>query len=129
MTIEPFIKSADIKRSLDFYVNVLDFIVVQAPDPDPSSFMSNYALLAREGCNVHLSAHSSDGAFGCVLYIRVGDIDSLYRKFVDNGLQTEPLTGQPSLRIPPVDQTWGMREFSVTDPDGNKLTFGHSLSV
>jgi len=28
------------------------------------------------------------------------------------------------LTMEPVVQTWGMKEFAVTDPDGNRLTFG-----
>ena len=42
MPIEPFIKCSDIKVSLDFYSNILDFKVAQAPTPDPESFMSMY---------------------------------------------------------------------------------------
>ena len=125
MSIEPFIKCSHISKSLDFYTGVLDFVSVQPPDPDPNSFMSKYALLERQGCLVHLSSHKGDGTFGNVLYVRVDNVDSLYRKFVANGLNTDSSTDYPALRIPPVKQTWGMKEFSVMDPDGNKITFGH----
>ena len=127
MAIEPFIKCSDVSRSLTFYTETLDFRVVQAPDADPTSFMSKYALIERGGCLVHLSSHSGDGVFGNVVYVRVDDIDPLYRKFVANGLNTDAPDEYPSLRIKPVVQTWGMKEFSVTDPDGNKITFGHRI--
>jgi len=127
MAIEPFIKCSDISVSLKFYSGVLDFVVVQPPDPDPASFMSKYSLLERDGCLVHLSSHEGDGAFGNLVYVRVSDIDPLYRKYVGNGLNTHTPAEYPSLRIPPVEQTWGMKEFSVTDPDGNKITFGHQI--
>ncbi len=89
--------------------------------------MSKYSLVERDGCMVHLSSHSGDGAFGNVINVRVDDIDPLYRQFVTNGLNTDAPEEYPSLRIKPVEQSWGMREFSVTDPDGNKITFGHQL--
>jgi len=127
MAIEPCIKCSNISKSLEFYCGILDFIVVQPPDPDPTSFMSKYALLERDNCLVHLSSHKGDGVFGNVVYVRVGDIDPLYRQYVNNGLNTHTAAEYPSLRIPPVEQTWGMKEFSVSDPDGNKITFGHQM--
>jgi len=71
MSIEPFIRCSDIKTSLHFYSQILDFKVIQAPDPDPEAFLSVYAFLEREGSFVHISEHSGDGVFGNVLYIRV----------------------------------------------------------
>lgn len=127
MAIEPFIKCSDIAKSLEFYSGILDFIVVQAPDPDTTSFMSKYSLIERDSCLVHLSSHEGDGVFGNVIYIRVSDIDPLYRHYVNNGLNIHAPNDYPSLRIPPIEQSWGMKEFSVTDPDGNKITFGHQI--
>lgn len=127
MAIEPCIKCSDISKSLNFYTQVLDFVVVQPPDSDPASFMSKYSLLERDGCLVHLSSHEGDGVFGNVVYVRVDDIDPLYHDYVRNGLNVHTPSEYPSLRIPPVEQTWGMKEFSVSDPDGNKMTFGHQM--
>ena len=127
MGIEPCIKCSDVNASLKFYTEVLDFKVVMEPDTDPTSFMSKYSLIEREGCLVHLSSHGADGVFGNIIYVRVKDIDPLYRKFVDNGLNVDIPQEHPSLRIPPIEQSWGMKEFSVSDPDGNKITFGHSI--
>lgn len=127
MGVEPCIKCSDVRTSLKFYTEVLDFKVVLEPDADPNSFMSKYSLIEREGSLVHLSSHGSDGVFGNAVYVRVEDIDPLYRKFLDNGLNVDTPQQFPSLRIPPVEQSWGMREFSVSDPDGNKITFGHSI--
>lgn len=127
MGIEPFIKCSEISESLKFYTNILDFVIVRPPEADPASFMSKYSLIERDGCLVHLSSHSGDGVFGNSIYVRVDDIAPLYRQFVANGLNTDDPDKYPSLRIQPVVQTWGMKEFSVADPDGNKLTFGHQI--
>lgn len=126
MSIEPFIKCSDIQLSLTFYVSVLDFVAIVAPDTDPASFMSLYAYLEREGHGIHLSQHSGDGAYGNVVYVRVDDVDTVYKNLVSRGLDTDG-NNLPGLAIPLTDQTWGMREFSVRDPDNNKLTFGQSM--
>lgn len=123
MSIEPFIKCSQIKASLTFYTETLDFKVAQAPDPDPESFMSMYAFLEREGSFVHLSQHSGDGVFGNVTYVRVENIDATYKTFIENGLKTKDKGG---LTMELVTQTWGMKEFSVKDPDGNRITFGQN---
>jgi uncharacterized glyoxalase superfamily protein PhnB len=110
--------------SLPFYTEVLDFTILRAPDPDPASFMSMYSLLERDGDRVHLSSHAGDGVFGNVIYVQVENIDTLYERFVANGLTVKSKGG---VTIEPVEQTWGMKEFAVTDPDGNRLTFGHPI--
>ena len=123
MSIQPFIKCSQIKESLAFYTETLDFKVRQAPDPDPESFMSMYAFLEREGSFVHLSEHSGDGVFGSVVYVKVEGIEELYDKFVSNGLKVQDKGG---LTMKLVTQTWGMKEFAVADPDGNRIRFGQS---
>lgn len=125
MSIQPFIRCRDIQASLDFYTNKLDFEVLQAPDPDPESFMSMYAFLGRGESGVHLSQHAGDGVFGSVIYVRVSDLDEIYSAFLSNGLKTQEASG---ITMEPVEQTWGMKEFYVADPDGNRIRFGQRIS-
>ncbi len=125
MSIEPFIKCSNIKESLQFYSCLLDFNVIQSPDPSPGSFLSLYAFLERDDSFVHLSEHSGDGVFGNVLYIRVHDIDAIYKGFLNNGLKMQNRAG---ITMKPTIQTWGMKEFSVSDPDGNRITFGQDYA-
>ena len=124
MSIEPFIRCSDITESLDFYTNLLDFTVVQAPDPDPEAFMSMYAYLKREESFVHLSQHAGDGVFGSVIYVQVKNIAAIYNAFLNNGLSIQET---PGISMKLVEQTWGMKEFSVVDPDGNKIRFGQRV--
>ena len=124
MSIEPFIRCSDITESLDFYTNLLDFTVVQAPDPDPEAFMSMYAYLKREESFVHLSQHAGDGVFGNVIYVQVKNIAAIYNAFLNNGLSIQET---PGISMKLVEQTWGMKEFSVVDPDGNKIRFGQRV--
>lgn len=39
MSTEPFIDSSDIKASLKYYPEILDFTIHRGLDPDPNSFM------------------------------------------------------------------------------------------
>lgn len=127
MAIEPFIKCSDIPTSLAFYTQVLDFNVQVAPDPDKNAFMSKYALLRRDDSFVHLSSHEGDGVFGNVIYVRVNNIEKLYKKFVSQGINNEEPDDFPAVIMKLTEQSWGMKEFSIRDPDGNKITFGQQL--
>ena len=124
MSIEPFVKCSDIKDTFEFYTQMLDFSGVQPPNPDPDSFLSMYAYLERDGNGMHLSQHAEDGVYGSVVYVRVKDLDGVYNKFLGNGLKVQELAG---ISMEPVEQTWGMKEFSVVDFDGNRITFGENM--
>jgi hypothetical protein len=52
----------------------------------------------------------------------VDDVDERYMTFCARGLDTTKRPESP-IHTAPVDQTWGLREFAVTDPDGNGLCF------
>jgi len=55
------------------------------------------------------------------VYIRVDNIDELYRHTLENDLQIHP---NGSLQVKP----WGQKEFSMLDPDNNLLTFGQTIN-
>lgn len=124
MSIQPFIRCSDIAVSLHFYTEILDFEVRQPPDPEPDSFMSMYANIKREECVVHLSQHAGDGVYGNVIYAHVDNLDETYKLFLNNGLKIQEISG---ISMEPVEQTWGMKEFYVTDPDGNRIRFGQQI--
>jgi uncharacterized glyoxalase superfamily protein PhnB len=77
---------------------------------------------------MHLSQHAGDGEFGNVIFVRVENVDTLYQQFIENGLNQKSLGENSSISMKPVEQTWGAKEFAVRDPDGNRITFGHSMS-
>ena len=56
-------------------------------------------------------------------YWRVKDADRFYQEFAALRLPSE---GIPRLTAP-VDQPWGMREFTLVDPSGNLVRVGHDL--
>lgn len=124
MCVEPFLRCSNIEVSLNFYTSLLDFVVVQAPDPDPDTFLSMCAYLKRENSFIHLSQHAGDGVYGNVIYVQVSDLNKLYEKFLRNGLEVQ---GRSGITMAPALQTWGMREFYVADPDGNRIRFGQRI--
>lgn len=116
MNIIPIIRCSDINESLNFYTRILDFEVLNREDEFP------YKLLIREGARLDLS--SSDGGIVSIVYIEVENVDMLFAKFLERGLD---ISGCHGVHAGPIDQTWGMREFYVTDSDKNTLRFGHPI--
>jgi catechol 2,3-dioxygenase-like lactoylglutathione lyase family enzyme len=121
MKIVPVIKCADLHRSLRFYTEVLDFQFKWPSNKDLE--MANGVLdLIRDGAEIQLSRHAGDGVFGSVNRVFVDDVDERYATFCARGLDTTRRPDSP-VHTAPIDQTWGLREFAVTDPDGNGLYF------
>lgn len=103
---------ADVARSIDFYVTVLGctecFRVGEPPD---------FAAVEREALVLNLMpAARAPAALGQArLHVMVTGLDALHAEFVARGCAME---------VPPTDFWYGLREFSLRDPDGNRLTFG-----
>ncbi len=123
MKIVPVIKSSDLERSVHFYTGVLDF-EQRWPGNEDRERANGVAHLVRDGAEILLSrhAHAADGVFGSVNRVFVDDVNERYATFRARGLDTTQRPESP-IHTAPVDQTWGLREFAVTDPDGNGLRF------
>jgi len=121
MKIVPVIRCSDLERSLRFYTEVLDF-ERRWPGEEQRERDNGVIDLVRNGAELQLSRHSGDGVFGSVNRVFVDDVDERYVTFRARGLNTTQRPESP-IHMAPVDQTWGLREFAVTDPDGNNLCF------
>jgi catechol 2,3-dioxygenase-like lactoylglutathione lyase family enzyme len=121
MKIVPVIKCHDLKTSVHFYTTVLDF-ERRWPAEEDRETANGVAHLVRDGAELQISRHAGDGVFGSLNRIFVDDVDERYDTFRARGLDTTRRPESP-IHTAPVDQTWGLREFSVTDPDGNGLCF------
>jgi catechol 2,3-dioxygenase-like lactoylglutathione lyase family enzyme len=119
MSIIPTVRCRNLKEAIAFYTDVLDFRCAEANEPqdDPG-----FAILLRNGHEVHLSSHKGDGVYGSNFVVLVKDIEALYRKFLNRGLDT---TGKQHSEVHtgPVNQSWGTCEFYVDDPSGNTVRF------
>jgi catechol 2,3-dioxygenase-like lactoylglutathione lyase family enzyme len=121
MKMVPVIKSSDLERSVHFYTVILDF-ERKWPAEEERETANGVAHLVRNGAELQISRHAGDGVFGSLNRVFVDDVDERYATFRKRGLDTTRRPESP-IHTAPVDQTWGLREFSVTDPDGNGLCF------
>lgn len=126
MAIIPQIRCKSLARAVHFYVKTLDFEYVEGDDPKGED---GFVVLSRRGDLVFLCSY--DGGDRSVVAIMTNDVDADFRKFRARGLETpgDPDVPAEEVHQGPLDQTWGMREFYVQDPDGNSLRFTQPLAA
>jgi len=104
----------DMAAALDFYTTKLDFRV---------TFQNGavYSIVTRDGIAIalalhHSGAHPNPGSG----YIKLEGIEALHAELLGKGVaMTHPLK----------TESYGMREFMITDPDGNTLNFGEPVKA
>ena len=86
-----------------------------------------YEIVSRGHLVIHFFAEPelTPGTNETSCYLRVKDADRFHQEFARLNL---PSAGIPRLTAP-VDQPWGMREFTLVDPSGNLLRVGHDLDA
>ena len=121
MKIVPLFKCRDMKTAVKFYTGILDF-KLKYPDASDQDWVVDLMLGSIE---LQLTILESDTLFGSVANIWVDNVDTLFQKYLSRGLD---ITSRPNSPVhqAPTDQTWGTREFYVTDADGNTLRFCQS---
>jgi catechol 2,3-dioxygenase-like lactoylglutathione lyase family enzyme len=103
----------DLEAALDFYTTKLGFKM---------EFKNGavFAIVSRDGIEISLALDRSGAKAGkgsC--YLRVTGIDAIHDELRASGVaMTHPLK----------TESYGMREFMITDPDGNTVNFGESVS-
>lgn len=106
----------DKAATLEFYSTQLGF------QPWGSTEYDEYLMLQKDHIQLHfflfkeLDPAQNDGQ----VYIRTNDIDGLYRSMLANKRSIHPAG---HLQVKP----WGLKEFSMLDPDNNLLTFGEAV--
>jgi catechol 2,3-dioxygenase-like lactoylglutathione lyase family enzyme len=128
MDVIPVIKCNDLQRSLNFYTAVLDF-EAKYPDHLEESLDRGIVDLINDNAELQLSHHPKDGESGSATNIRLNslaDVDKFFANYVKRGLDIASHKDSP-VHQGPFNQTWGIREFYATDPDGNTLRIGYPL--
>jgi catechol 2,3-dioxygenase-like lactoylglutathione lyase family enzyme len=108
----------DVGASLAFYLDRLGFRE-QFRLGDPPE----YAILDRDAVSLHLMPAARGDAMGLGrsnVYVFTPAVDRLHEEFREAGCAIE---------VPPTDFPYGMREMSLRDPDGNRITFGQDLGA
>ena len=107
----PILPSLQLDESIAYYRQI-GFIL-------EGSFEDQYAILSRDGMEIHLNALDNTEVSensGC--YIRTPDVGALHAEFNSAGVE----------RMSDIEEKpWGMLEFEATDPSGNTLHFGQHL--
>jgi catechol 2,3-dioxygenase-like lactoylglutathione lyase family enzyme len=106
---------AEVAASLRFFVDRLGFKVDFQMDDPPS-----YAIIERDAVSLHLMPASQEarGLGRSSIYVFVAGVDALHGELKSRGCPIESA---------PEDYFYGMREMSVRDPDGNRVTFGQEI--
>ncbi|MCH6233351.1 bleomycin resistance protein [Cognataquiflexum rubidum] len=100
----------------EYYINKLGF------QENGNADYEGYLMLYKDKIEIHFfefKALDPKENYGQV-YIRTDDIDVFYKSLLDKKIPIHP-NGQ--LQAKP----WGMKEFSLLDPDHNLLTFGQDI--
>lgn len=106
---------SDVGRGMEFYRRALGFREYFRLGDPPT-----YAIIARDAVYVHLMPASRDAnSLGrSTIYVFAADVDALHADLCGRGCPIERA---------PADYEYGMRELSVRDPDGNRITFGQEV--
>jgi lactoylglutathione lyase len=123
--------SSDVERLLAYYVDVLSFeLIHRQPADAPADFcilkLGDAQIMIAETPSAEMAKGRNDlrllenvapriGHPGPIsVYISVDDVDAYHRRITPAGANIiEPIWEAP----------WGLRQFSVLDPDGNLTTF------
>jgi uncharacterized glyoxalase superfamily protein PhnB len=121
-TVSPIFAVDDVKSAAEYYQDKLGFSIFVLSEPVP------FANVERDAISIHLLQATTEGArnsvvqvtgHSCDLYIQVTNADELFAEMNSRGAQIHQEIG---------DRSYEMRDFSVQDPSGYILTFGHPLS-
>ena len=112
----PILDVHDVERAVRFYVDPLGFQLEFHDDDHPD----NYAGVSRVNVFLHMQWQYEDafrdGTAGPMrVRVLIDDPDALFEEYRSRGV----LNDQTQVR----DTSWGTREFSLRDPDGNGLIF------
>lgn len=118
----------DVDASIDFYTTKLGFTLVRA-DPEGDERHS-FAVLARgdaEFLFVHESALGPVNraalpyprAAGVDIRLMVDDVDAVHASVRDHGVD---------IVMPLRDQSYGLRDFIIRDPDGYRIRFAQRIA-
>ncbi|MEM8787598.1 MAG: VOC family protein [Pseudomonadota bacterium] len=115
MTIEtatPVFRVSDYQRAKAFWTDALGFACVEeAGEP-----VTGFGIFRRDGARVFLVAWNGPEA--------AYDKWRAYFHVTDFEAHLAEVQGRTPLSSDPVLTEYGMREFEVTDPDGNVVCFG-----
>lgn len=113
LKVHPTLQVTDIPEAVHYYTTHLGF-TLSFTWGDPPGFAGIY-LGALE---IFLSRHQDGPIAGSNVFFVIEDADALYAFHRENGVE---------IVEPPEDRPYGLRDYSIRDPYGNQLVFGHHI--
>ncbi len=111
--VAPILPVAELKRAIDFYRAVLGFDVAWIAGGEPPRIAS----ICRD--DIYMMMRNDSAARNSEIYITLTGIDACYERAVAAGAKVlEPIA----------DRQYGMRDFAIEDPDGNRISLGEELA-
>jgi predicted enzyme related to lactoylglutathione lyase len=104
----PLLASNDTRATLAFYER-LGFTSRGAP---PEEW--DYLIIELDGCELHFAGHTLGERTHGSAFVYADDIDALYARWREAGAKLTPLA----------HTNFGMRMFTLHDPDGNEIRVG-----
>ena len=123
--IQPLLQVQDLDLSVTFYCEQLGF--------SGGVVDEGFAMVSRDQCTIYLAQKTKsvdvtnkaarkvvDGwcNYDFLIQCKHGTLDALHKEFTDNGVEW-----LDCFQNGPEDRPYGMRDFSVFDPDGYDLVF------
>jgi catechol 2,3-dioxygenase-like lactoylglutathione lyase family enzyme len=108
----PSLAVADVRAAVDFYVEKLGFELGFTWGEPPS-----LAGVALDKVQIFLERGTAAPEANSVYFV-IGDADELHAFQRANGVEVDE---------PPGDRDYGLRDYSVRDLHGHRLTFGHPI--
>ena len=108
----------DLVVATAYYIDVLGF-TKEPIDAGGWSFLSRDAFRVMLGECSEENPADELGNHSYFAYWNIDHVDEFYREIKSRGAL---LTSQPS------DKPWGLREFTMTTPDGHRITCGETLA-
>lgn len=103
----PVLRTPDLAASIVFW---------DAAGFEVERFGDDFAIAERDDVELHLVGLRPEGRDRGEAYLHARDADAVHAEWHAAGLPVSELRDQP----------WGMREFDVVDPGGNRLRVGVS---
>ena len=118
-TLSPTLAARDMKETIEFYVNLLGFKTGMIfPDADNPEYVDlskdGMVLMFLPAKNIGIGSEEKLGT-GVNLYMHIdGNIDEYYQELKNKGVK---------FAFEIKDEPYGIRDFTVADPNGYLLTF------
>jgi hypothetical protein len=111
------------KAAIAFYTTILDFV------PEPGASHTDWVVFLENGdAGLMLTILEGDQKVATAANVLVDDIDHRFQKYLQRGLDVSTDSSSP-VHQQPLNQSWGNREFYVTDTDGNTLRFMQPIAT